>query len=108
MNQLNSEETNNVSGIPPFVLGLVDFCLLNAAFFALNWWKRGSFDLSPIYVKLLIAFYGIWIIVSLSTKKFRLREYEGLRVLHVLNAAQESLDRGQRTEGRGTLCMRRR
>ncbi len=78
MNQSNPEERDSVSSIPPFVLGLVDFCLLNVAFFALNWWKRGSFDLSPGYVKLLFAFYGIWIIVSLSTKKFRLREYEGL------------------------------
>jgi len=78
MNQLNSEETESVSGIPPFLMGLVDFCLLNVAFFALNWWKRGTFDLNPIYVKLLFAFYGIWIIVSLSTKKFRLSEYAGL------------------------------
>lgn len=78
MNQLNSEDRDSVSGIPPFVLGAVDFCLLNGAFFSLNYWKRGTLDLSPIYVKLLFAFYGIWIIVSLSTKKFRLREYQGL------------------------------
>ena len=72
------EEMENVRGVSPFVLGVLDFFLLNVAFFSLNYWKRGTFDLIPIYVKLLFAFYGLWFIVSLSTKKFRLIEYQGL------------------------------
>ena len=49
----------------------VDFILLNISFFVLNYFKRGNFKLSPAYIKLLIAFYIIWIFVSLFTKKFR-------------------------------------
>lgn len=78
MNPINPEETRNISSIPPFVLGLADWCLLNLAFFSLNYWKRGSLELSPIYVKLLLGFYGIWFIVSLFNKKFQLRQYAGL------------------------------
>jgi hypothetical protein len=55
-NMTEPEESRNVSRISPAILGLVDFCLLNGAFFSLHYWKRGTFDLSPMYVKLLIAF----------------------------------------------------
>ncbi len=78
MNPLNSEETKYVRGIPSIVLGVVDFCLLNLAFFLLNYWKRGSFELAPKYGKLLLAFYGVWFLVSLANKKFQWREYAGL------------------------------
>lgn len=74
----SSEERESVGGIPPFVLRAIDFCLLNAAFFALNYWKRGTLELSPIYVKLLFAFYGIWFVVSFASKKFQWQEYAGL------------------------------
>jgi hypothetical protein len=60
-----------------FLVGTADFLLLNAAFFALNYWKRETLELSPIYFKLLLAFYGIWLLVSLGTKKFRLRPQKG-------------------------------
>lgn len=58
------------------MLCLVDFGLLNAAFFALNYWKRGTFNLSSRYERLLIIFYGIWFLVSIFTKKFRTRTFE--------------------------------
>ncbi len=77
MNPLNPEETKHVGGISPF-LGVVDFCLLNLAFFLLNYWKRGSFELAPKYGKLLLAFYGVWFLVSLANKKFQWWEYAGL------------------------------
>ena len=37
-----------------FQLLAVDFLLLNIAFFAMNYWKRGTLALSPIYKKLLV------------------------------------------------------
>lgn len=74
MKLLNASDSEHSAGFPVFILLLIDFCLLNLAFFALNYWKRGSLFLSPIYVKLLLTFYGVWIIVSLLTKKFYLNE----------------------------------
>lgn len=62
-----------------FLLALADFFLLNAAFFSLNYLKRGTLELSPSYFKLLMAFYGIWLLVSLGTKKFRFRPLKGYR-----------------------------
>jgi hypothetical protein len=60
------------SYIFPFTLAVFDFLLLNVSFFGMNYWKRGTFELSPLYVKLLIAFYFIWLFVLLFIKKFRL------------------------------------
>ena len=59
------------SYISPLLLSFFDFFLLNVSFFGMNYWKRGTFELSLLYVKLLIAFYFIWLFVSLFTKKFR-------------------------------------
>jgi hypothetical protein len=60
-----------------FKLLAVDFNLLNISFFAMNYWKRGTFVLSPMYLKLLIAFYIIWLFVSLLIKKFHFGSYTG-------------------------------
>jgi len=60
----------------PLSLAVFDFFLLNISFFAMNYWKRGTFELSPIYIKLLIAFYIIWLFVSLFTKKPHLNSYK--------------------------------
>ena len=57
--------------LSPFILAVFDFFLLNISFFGMNYWKRGTLELSPLYVKLLIAFYVIWLFVSLLTKKFQ-------------------------------------
>jgi len=59
-----------------FLLFISDFLLLNISFFALNYWKKGTFELSPIYVKLLFVFYIIWLSVSFFTKKFHFDSYK--------------------------------
>ena len=68
----------------PFILAVFDFFLFNVSFFGMNYWKRATFDLSPLYVKLLFAFYFIWLFVSLFTKKFRFDFYKSYRVLMFL------------------------
>jgi len=70
--------------IPPFLLAVFDFFLLNISFFVMNYWKSGTLELSPRYVKLLIAFYLIWLFVSLFTKKFRFDFYKRYRALLLL------------------------
>jgi len=62
--------------IYPYSLAL-DFNLLNISFFLINYWKRGTFVLTPPYLKLLVAFYIIWLLVSLFTKKFHVGSYTG-------------------------------
>ncbi len=74
------------SYISPFTLGLFDFLLLNISFFGMNYWKRGTFELSLLYFKLLIAFYFIWLFVSFFTKKFRFDFYKSYRALMLLLA----------------------
>ncbi len=83
-NQTGTEEVNRSRAISPFILGLVSFFLLNISFFGMNYWKRGTFELSLLYVKLLIAFYFIWLFVSLFTKKFRFDFYRSYRALMLL------------------------
>ena len=70
--------------ISTLLLSLFDFFLLNSSFFVMNYWKRGTFDLSWLYVKLLFAFYFIWLFVSLITKKFRFDFSRGYRALMLL------------------------
>ena len=70
--------------ISPFTLAVFDFFLLNISFFGMNYWKRGAFVLSPLYFKLLIAFYFIWLFVSLFTKKFGFDFYKSYRALMFL------------------------
>ena len=70
--------------ISPFILAVFDFFLLNISFFGMNYWKRGSFELSLLYFKLLIAFYFIWLFVSLFTKKFRFDFYKSYGALMLL------------------------
>ncbi len=64
-----------------FYFVLIDFVLLNIAFFGMNYWKRGTFELSPLYAKLLIAIYCIWLFVSLFTDKFRFDFHKGYQAL---------------------------
>lgn len=83
-NRKITEQVNRFRSISPFILGLTSFVLLNVSFFGMNYWKRGAFALSPLYVKLLIAFYVIWLFVSLFTKKFRFDFYKSYRALMFL------------------------
>jgi len=83
-NQTDAEEVNRSRAISPFIWGLISFFLLNVSFFVMNYWKRGTFELSLLYVKLLIAFYFIWLFVSLFTKKFRFDFHKSYRALMLL------------------------
>ncbi len=49
---------------------IFDFLLLNFSFLAINYFKRGSFNLNPGYAELLIIICGVWIVASLITRKF--------------------------------------
>ena len=49
---------------------IADFVFFNVSFFALNYYKRGTIDLDQDYQKLLLIFYGLWVISSLITRKF--------------------------------------
>ena len=62
-----------------FKLLAIDFNLLNISFFAMNYLKRGTLALTPVYVKLLFAFYLIWLLVSLFTKKFHPNYFKNYR-----------------------------
>jgi Bacterial sugar transferase len=55
---------------------VLDFLLLNISFFLINFWKRGTIVLSLNYVKLLIVFYFIWLIVSLLIRKYEFGSYK--------------------------------
>ena len=83
-NQTGTEEMNRSRAISPFILGLISFFLVNVSFFGMNYWKRGTFELSSLYFKLLIAFYFIWLFVSLFTKKFRFDFSKSYRALMLL------------------------
>ena len=54
-----------------FVIGLIDFFLLNVALFSMQFIKRGNLELSAIYIELFVVFYLTWIGVSLFMRKFR-------------------------------------
>ena len=52
-------------------LGL-DFVLLVAAFFIVNWLKRESLGLLPSYDRLFMILVGMWFLVSMAGSKFNL------------------------------------
>ncbi len=75
LNHTGSQEESRLRGFYSFLFCVLDFGLLNAAFFVLNYWKRGTFDLSSSYFNLLIGCYVIWFFVSIFTKKFKVGSY---------------------------------
>ena len=79
--EINSEVLEGSRGFwqRPFVLGLLDFLLLNTAFFAVYWWKYGTLNLSTRNERLLILFWLVWLLVSLLTSRFRIRHWPGYR-----------------------------
>ena len=80
---------NKSRSISPFSIGIIDFFLLNISFFVMYYWKRGTFDLTSIYVKLLMALYLFWFLVSLFTKKFQFsfyKSYSGATFLFLRSA----------------------
>ncbi|MCP3928747.1 MAG: hypothetical protein GY705_06560, partial [Bacteroidetes bacterium] len=54
---------------------LVDFFLFNIAYFLSNFFKRGTFDLSDNYTKLLVLFYICWFVASFTGRKFEGKSY---------------------------------
>jgi len=54
-----------------FVIGLIDFLLLNIALVSVHLIKRGSLELSALYIKLFVVFYLVWLGTSLAMKKFK-------------------------------------
>ena len=49
---------------------LSDFIFLTLSFFAINWYKRGSFVLPAEYDEILLVIFGVWFVASYITKKF--------------------------------------
>jgi len=66
---------NKDKSIYSLFIFFIDIILLTASFFAINYFKRGTFRLPPEYINILIAFYIIWLFVSLFIKKFRINSY---------------------------------
>ena len=54
-----------------FVIGCIDFFLLNVALFSVHLIKRGNLELSTLYVDLFIVFYLAWMGVSFFMRKFK-------------------------------------
>ena len=54
---------------------LADLLLVMAAFYLLNYFKRGTFVLSPEYEKALLMVLGVWFVSSIYTGKFASRRY---------------------------------
>lgn len=59
----------------PFLFAIIDFILLNAAFFICNYLKRGTFNLRLGYGKLLFLFYLCWFFGSYIGGKFKASSY---------------------------------
>ena len=51
-------------------LAFIDFLLVNISFFGMNYFKRDTFELSAMYLKMLLAYYLIILSVSLFFRKY--------------------------------------
>ena len=71
LNHTGFQKGDRLRGLSPFLLCILDLVLLNVAFFALNYGKRGTLDLSSKYVKLLLLFHVIWFVIAVFTQKFK-------------------------------------
>jgi hypothetical protein len=47
-----------------------DFLLITFFFFVINYYKRGTFILSPHYENLLLVLFSVWLVCSMITGKF--------------------------------------
>jgi hypothetical protein len=65
---------------------LTDFIALNFSYFFMNYMKRGTFLLGPLYLNLLFLFYAIWVLVSLFTRKYYLTSYSNYKSAFLLIA----------------------
>lgn len=55
-----------------------DYLLLIASFFAVNYWKRGSFALIEDYEQIILLLSSIWLTVSVLTRKFERLHYRNI------------------------------
>lgn len=62
-----------------FTVVFVDFIIFNTAYFASNFFKRGTVNLTDSYINLLILFYICWLVSSFTAKKFDYESYESLK-----------------------------
>lgn len=58
----------------------VDFFLLVASFFAVNYFKYETLVIREPYLNLFIILLCLWLFISLLTKKFRLESFSGYLV----------------------------
>ncbi len=56
-------------------LALGDFLLIAILFLVINYFKRGTFILSPHYEKLLLVIYIVWFVTAFITGKFDKRNF---------------------------------
>jgi len=62
------------SSLPKLLV--INFFLINISYFGMHYMKRGTFALEPhFYANLLLLYYGVWILLSLITGKFKLENY---------------------------------
>lgn len=73
--KIGIEQMSNGNSKISFKYFVIDFFLLIASFFVMNYLKRGTFALSLLYEHLLIVFLCFWLLVSLLTKKFQPESY---------------------------------
>ncbi|GAG05618.1 unnamed protein product, partial [marine sediment metagenome] len=57
------------------LLSLGDLLLITILFFVINYFKRGTFVLSPDYEKLLLVIYIVWFVTAFITGKFDKRNF---------------------------------
>ena len=62
------KKTMNKNLVIPF--SIINFILVTVAFYGMNYIKRGTIELYPKYLNLLLLFYAVWICVSYLTRKF--------------------------------------
>lgn len=68
--------TKSVSAIQ-----IIELLLVTISYYLINFIKRGTAELDPIYVKLLILIIFSWIVVSKITKKHYVGQFNSLKTL---------------------------
>jgi len=71
---------------------IINFAIVNLAYFGMHYYKRGTFALEPDhYFKLLFLFYGIWLFISLVMGKFKPLSYPSFKESVLLIAKSNSI-----------------
>lgn len=59
-----------------FFLLLSDFILLFISFSLMNYYKTSNFRISTEYEKIILIIVGVWIVISIITQKFNVRNFQ--------------------------------